>query len=165
MEILDTVMVQGKRKRAYYKLICPTCSNEFQALKDNVDRGFTKQCASCGRSAANKKRKIPEAARNALYQDYRKGAVSRGYSFELTIEQFEALTLDNCHYCGIAPSKTIKVKSGAMYIYNGIDRVNNAIGYIESNVVSCCTDCNIAKASMTHDAYIALCKRVAEKHK
>lgn len=32
---------------------------------------------------------------------------------------------------------------------NGIDRVNNDLGYINNNVVSCCKTCNLAKSSLT----------------
>lgn len=156
---------RNNKIRKYYKVRCD-CGNEFEAVKDNIDRGKGVGCKFCVNSYINQARKLPghEAARNALYQDYRKGARSRDYSFSLDIEWFEKITMSNCYYCGAVPNKIIKVDSGAEYTYNGIDRVDNTDGYELYNVVPCCTDCNKAKSTMSHDAYIALCKRVAEKH-
>ena len=37
---------------------------------------------------------------------------------------------------------------------NGIDRVNNDLGYIESNIKPCCYTCNIMKSSMSYDNFI-----------
>ena len=32
---------------------------------------------------------------------------------------------------------------------NGIDRINNSVGYTEKNSVPCCGTCNVAKGQMT----------------
>lgn len=36
----------------------------------------------------------------------------------------------------------------------GLDRYDNEIGYEETNVVSCCFDCNSAKRTMHGDDYL-----------
>lgn len=41
-----------------------------------------------------------------------------------------------------------------MYTYNGIDRMDNAIGYTPNNVVTCCINSNIAKGNMKYHLFI-----------
>ena len=36
-------------------------------------------------------------------------------------------------------------------VMNGIDRINNAIGYINNNVVPCCWKCNRFKGNMDRE--------------
>lgn len=54
-----------------------------------------------------------------------------------------------CYYCGIDIPNI------------GIDRVDNAIGYVIGNVQPCCTVCNMMKRSMSEEMFIEHCKRVA----
>lgn len=112
----------------------------------------------------NKSRRLSGhlAARNALYQDYRKGARRREYDFELSVEEFEEITMRDCYYCGAIPSKVIKVPSGSEYTYNGIDRVDNTKGYTLDNVVAACTTCNKAKLQQTQEEFEAWILRAAE---
>ena len=47
---------------------------------------------------------------------------------------------------------------------NGIDRVDSKLGYLPHNVVSCCRLCNQAKSNLDPQEFIALCRRIAERH-
>lgn len=67
----------------------------------------------------------------------------------------------NCHYCGIEPSNTY-MKSYYNVNYNGIDRVDNSIGYEMNNVVACCKMCNIAKNNNTEQEFLQWVKRLSE---
>lgn len=76
-------------------------------------------------------------------------AKMRKLLFNLTLEEFEFLTSQNCYYCGRPPSTVSKTRqSWGNYIYNGIDRKDNKIGYEIENCVSCCFICNQAKMDM-----------------
>jgi len=67
-------------------------------------------------------------------------AIKRDLTWDLDpVEAFE-LIIKPCHYCGI------EVKFPETR--NGLDRVDNTIGYCKSNVVPCCYPCNIAKHEM-----------------
>lgn len=70
------------------------------------------------------------------------GATSRGLDFNLSIEYFNTLINGLCEYCG----------EGSGYI--GIDRIDNDKGYIEGNVCSCCTLCNMMKKTLTKNQFI-----------
>lgn len=61
----------------------------------------------------------------------------------------------NCHYCGIEPLQISKSQSNTgNYIYNGIDRIDNNLGYIIENCVSCCGRCNKIKDKMTSKEFL-----------
>lgn len=106
-----------------------------------------------------------ESGLNNLFSEYRRGAISRGFSFNLDKEKFRAITKQNCFYCGSPPAqiRTLhKAATGhAAYTYNGVDRINNSLGYEPENVVACCAPCNVAKGTMAQDDFINLAKRIA----
>ena len=87
-----------------------------------------------------------EAGFIQLWHIYLNNAKQRSYVFEITQENFRKITKMNCHYCDSEP-KTLKTNGKTQerrqhntYIYNGIDRLDNAKGYIDGNVVPCCYD-------------------------
>lgn len=93
-----------------------------------------------------------EGTRNRLYSQYRSSAKRRGLSFELTREEFHNIATKNCTYCGTEPDHQMnnikpngKQITRGVYIYNGVDRIDSAIGYSLSNSVSSCLRCNYAK--------------------
>jgi hypothetical protein len=103
------------------------------------------------------------AARNRVLKGYRGGAYARGLAWELTEEEFDGLIVQNCAYCGCVPSMVAKgtgTRSGD-FIHGGIDRVDNAQGYVMGNVVPCCRICNRAKMAMSHAEFMAWTGRLA----
>ena len=112
--------------------------------------GNTKSCGCWGVHVKTTATRLP-AKGGAIYQillGYRRHARDAGRVFILTREQFTALVLAPCHYCGKEPSNhrvTKNCREGL--IYNGIDRIDNTRGYEADNVVSCCRRCNTAKGA------------------
>lgn len=105
---------------------------------------------------------------NGLFRNYLESAKIRGYEFIISKEEFKNLTKMDCHYCGSSPSNTRKhgrldSKYPSIYIYNGIDRVNNSIGYRIDNCVPCCTLCNKMKKANNADMFIKHAIRIAKK--
>src|SRR5579872_916965 len=41
---------------------------------------------------------------NYIYKNYINNAKNRGYTFNITLEDFKIFTADNCFYCGLIPS-------------------------------------------------------------
>ena len=113
---------------------------------------------SCGRHIPANVRHI-----NMLYYKYKKSAKNRNYSFNLTKEEFVKLINKDCYYCGQSPNNIQHDKFHGDYQYNGIDRVDNTIGYISSNVVPCCKWCNIAKRDRTVEDFYSWIKAVNKK--
>lgn len=112
---------------------------------------------SCGclrgmRRATSPRHRIAEgqASLNALWTSYRIGARKRGHAWGLSREEFADLTKGDCFYCDAAPTKTIQPPNvWSPYTYNGVDRVDNAVGYRLSNCVPCCTTCNKIKGQVS----------------
>lgn len=92
---------------------------------------------------------------------YAAAAKRRDYEWALSREAFHSLVESSCHYCGARPERTLRGARGS-YTYNGLDRMNNALGYTESNVVPCCGKCNHAKKDLPYATFVAWLQRVTE---
>jgi hypothetical protein len=96
-----------------------------------------------------------EAAYNSIVCGIKKGAKKRDLEWNLTDEQVRSLITQSCYYCGKKPMQTNGIGSrlNGVFFYNGLDRVNNSLGYTIDNVVPCCKFCNRAKDVMTIDEF------------
>lgn len=47
-----------------------------------------------------------------------------------------------------------------MFVRNGIDRVDSAQGYVLTNVVPCCKQCNRAKSDLSREEFLTWVERV-----
>ena len=88
-------------------------------------------------------------------------AARAGREFALSLQDIKDLIHEPCHYCGIIDMNTLTVKSRTAgkfivkeYKYNGIDRVDNSVGYVKSNCVPSCAICNRAKNSLPYEDFI-----------
>ena len=89
-------------------------------------------------------------AKRYLFERYKKDAEKRGFKFEITFDDFIKLVQGNCYYCGAPKSRICHPKNAyGGFIYTGIDRVINHLGYVYGNCVSCCTKCNSIKNGVT----------------
>lgn len=70
------------------------------------------------------------------YSHYRLAAFQRKKEFKINKEQFEAIISNNCYVCG---------KKNSENHQNGIDRMDNNIGYLFENCAACCGECNVMK--------------------
>jgi hypothetical protein len=98
-----------------------------------------------------------------VLKEYKRGARERGFSWNLSDEQFKEITSLPCHYTGALPSTKKIGKSGEQFVYNGIDRVDSSLGYASENCVPCCTEINLMKRNLPLARFIELCKKVAER--
>lgn len=100
-----------------------------------------------------------------MFTFYKSRCKKREIVFELIVEQFEALITGKCHYCNKPPQRRIfKRSDGKTFKINahGIDRVDNSIGYVFDNCVSCCTLCNAMKSNLPKQIFIDHSKRIVK---
>jgi hypothetical protein len=103
-----------------------------------------------------------DSARNFTLKQYRRNAAKRGLVFAITDEEAIALFAQDCHYCGAKPSNIARLKLGyGEFVYSGIDRKDNTIGYIAGNVVPCCLTCNERKRTASYEEFVAWIKRAS----
>lgn len=140
-------------RRSYWICRCD-CGREKSVYRSSLLNKATKSCGCFVRKPDQ------QVATNAIYLRYRYDAVKRrGLVWNISRGDFIKLTSLPCHYCGALPREKAQCfdasKRVKRYLCNGVDRVNNAVGYETENVVPCCEDCNIAKLDRTAAAFEA----------
>ena len=85
------------------------------------------------------------------YNAYKKRAEKNFPTDRMISEKnFNSIAVNDCHYCE---------KTGP----NGIDRVDNAKGYIKTNCVPCCKHCNYVKGDLSITDFEIWTKRFVRK--
>ena len=90
---------------------------------------------------------------SSSYSMYKRSAEARNYIFEITLEEFNKLILENCYICGKQSDEIHK---------NGLDRFDNDIGYTFANVNACCGQCNYMKKDIEYDMFIYQLQKIYE---
>ncbi len=85
------------------------------------------------------------------FAEYRTASIVRDYVFNLSEDEFNQITGGNCYICGIENSSSHS---------NGIDRVDNTVGYEFGNCKPCCAKCNRMKRQMTLSQFLVHCERI-----
>lgn len=159
-----SILKKGNRGNWSVECICD-CGTKITTLKHSLVFGNTNSCG-CYRNDKMKEAwqlEIGQSSLNHLYKVYKRRAKLKGVSFILDLQEFKKLTKGNCYYCNIEPKQVINIKScNGEYIYNGIDRVDNNIGYILSNCVSCCKICNRMKMEHNIKDFLNYIKNIYE---
>lgn len=124
---------------------------------------------SCGcQQRAGASRPAGQAAWTVLFKRIKRNALQRGISFNLTFDEFVALSKQNCYYSGHSPAPynpyimagrfkaqmTKETIDRACVLVNGIDRIDSNKGYDISNCVPCCSQCNYSKLDYTEEEFI-----------
>lgn len=142
---LTALCQNGRCKTGGFMWLCECdCGNTVRVRTGSLMNGHTRSCGCLPKGS--QKLPVGEAAFNSLFTRYKRSAKKRDIEWYLTKEQMKSITKQRCFYCDANPSSEIDGKGlNGKYIYNGIDRLNNDIGYIYGNVVACCKYCNFAK--------------------
>ena len=164
----------SRRKRAnrpgtevFWKCLCD-CGNTTVVKRGSLTSKTTQSCGCRKRDAVLARNKLCRkdgTALRSLYNAYQQRARKSGLVFELSIEDFQRITSEPCFYTGRLPEKEARNRAGSeRYLYNGVDRVDNSIGYVLGNCVACCYDANMAKHTQTFDGFVKMCHQVASCH-
>ena len=143
----------------------------MEAVTSHLRSGAQISCGDSGCKFHNPIRtgRPDESSLRYLYKNYQCNAKKRSYQFQLTLDQFRDLTKGSCVYCGRGPSteylhKWVGIKLNSTknrpYVYNGVDRVDNAEGYVVGNCVSCCKVCNIMKQGFSREDFLSHIRRI-----
>lgn len=128
---------KDKRWRKIWDVKC-MCGSIKKILGSALVSGNTKSCGCYGSFSRSQKR-IPDnhSEVTAIVLGYKRHAVDRGLSWELSREFVESIIFKSCYYCGSEPSNKKKTKNsiGDGLSYSGMDRIDSSIGYKEGNVV------------------------------
>lgn len=111
-------------------------------LKDVINKKVRERRAN-DPNKTEKQKRARQLPRQRWHQ-FKRAALLRQKTFNITYEQFANLIGAACYYCNNELGK--KVETGS-----GLDRLDNNIGYEITNVVSCCTFCNKLKSNLFSD--------------
>jgi hypothetical protein len=92
---------------------------------------------------------------NVNYSDYKLRANRNELEFDLSKSFFNEKIKESCYLCGKQISTTHK---------NGLDRFDSNKGYIETNVNSCCGNCNMIKRDYIYEVFVKKCKSICDKN-
>ena len=161
-------------KRGAIMWLCKCdCGNEKIACGRDLRSGCLRSCGCLQKEGASERCKkgiykleLGMSSMRALIHNYRNSAKKRKLKWELTEEQFAEITQRDCYYCGAKPNNINKFNNcNGVYIYNGIDRVDNNKGYTIDNIVPCCRQCNQAKSNYTTEEFLNWAKRLILNYK
>lgn len=116
-----------------------------------------------GQSKSLKVRSEQKDSIGNLIKSYQQGAANRNLQFDLCREDFEFFIFQNCYYCDAEPS--LRIVNHSPFICNGIDRIDNSLGYFKENCVACCKICNVMKSSRNRNDFINHCLKIAKRFK
>lgn len=166
---VDQSRTRGKQngKRTTYLLVECDCGQVKSVARNSLtSRSGTYSCGCYKLDMLRERTKsaFGEATFNQVFNTYKNSASERCLVFDLDKKSFRDLSQQNCYYCGDPPSNRQSSQfNNGDYVYNGLDRVNNSIGYVEGNCVPCCWSCNTAKNDESHDDFLLRSMKIAAR--
>lgn len=137
-------------------------SNLFAALSGKG----TKSCGCLKREVITRAKRMSDEVviSNSIWRIYKRNAKIRSYAWCLSKEEFLNIITSSCYYCGIDAGNTIKARWGKDRTakFNGVDRLDNSIGYNKENCVAACRICNCAKSELSLIEFKDWVKRTAK---
>lgn len=163
------LLVLDRRRRnrtTHYTCRCD-CGNSTTTTHSNLVSGATKSCGCLVAETRGGERKpLKEVVSRAILNVYKRNARNRHYEWSLPYDRFLALINGECYYCGSGLSNVFTWRykyEVASLPFNGVDRLDNTIGYTIDNCVSCCRTCNSAKSTLTLDEFKGWAFRLVER--
>ena len=151
-----------------YRVLCLLCGSVTDKRLQTIEKAKSCGCMQSKRGikAVGSGRKTAEGTRveiNTLISIYKSNARKRDVPFDLTYIQFETLVDSECYFCGDTGGNTLRKRGYNDYSYTGIDRIDNSVGYLPSNCISCCSWCNRAKNNGTLANFVDKCKKITSR--
>lgn len=128
---------------------CKACNNKL--TKHTKLKSYHKTKKQ-NKEILNERNRLARLTQKGKFKQYRSRSAHKKCEFTLTFEEFCTFWQQPCWYC----------KRQITTI--GLDRVDNAKGYILENVVACCETCNRAKLAQTKEEFLLMCKLVSTNH-
>lgn len=124
------------------------CSNKNRGCLNILEYDDKSKCKLCKKIANNTKNVSCKSLYEKQYITYKAESKRRNKVWYLTQEETITLFKQNCHYCDYNDG------------INGIDRIDSSKDYEISNVVPCCTYCNIMKNTKSYDSFKIIIKHL-----
>lgn len=161
--LVNRVSKSSDKEYVVWKCLCD-CGKEFISTTKSINKKDHPR-KSCGclsyRNRFLRTLSDEEANLNKIISHYKRAAMRRNYTWDLTDNEAYKFLLSNCFYCGRQPSRTCNyIKYRTAVTVSGIDRVDNDSGYCIDNCVSCCAICNRAKLNLGYSEFLEWIKEL-----
>lgn len=134
-----------------YECVCNSCGKKYLYDAGAIRRSGFVGCR-CSDNTSSKR---------YVFSNYKRNAQLKNRSFDLSFDEFVEICEGDCYYCGSEPQTLVDKKDlYGTWKYNGIDRVDNSMGYTIKNSVSCCKTCNMMKKNMSFDEFTSKIKSI-----
>jgi len=158
--------VPNTNNRKSYKVKCK-CSAIFITTGQRLRHKDFKGCPKCSlKSRPQSSKKYTQIEYNFKYRILER-VKGTDITVNITPDTWFKVASGNCAYCGASP---IPLKRSARngetpLVLNGIDRMDSRKGYIDDNIVACCTTCNVMKSSLSKKEFIEHIGKIYEHTK
>lgn len=127
------------------------CREEYRKKNKDIINAKTKEWRKKNKEYVDEYSKKYSKSISGKYQSYKNGATKRGYSFDLSEEEFSTFWNKPCYYCG-TDIDTV-----------GIDRIDSSVGYSINNCRSCCFLCNRMKSDLEESLWLQHIKKILNR--
>jgi hypothetical protein len=144
---------------------CPKCGVVISHLRRNycVNSAILKQiCKRCS-NINNHPSGMVGPVRVSWFNSFHKSAISRGYYWEITIEDIVSLYEIQKGKCSLTGWDIFWVESGWEHTAS-IDRINNKEGYTLENIQLVHKIVNMSRGTLSVSEFIDMCNSVAENN-
>lgn len=153
------------------EILCISCQQPKTVSWYNLKNGRCLRCISCGQGITrytNRTELTEEQIRTIIVTNYtvllcgsvnKRNSKNNKHKLLLNPAQIAELIFNKCNYCGAAPNKKCRNYN---ILYNGIDRIDSAGNYEETNTVTCCKICNFAKNVLSLNEFYDWLDKIAK---
>jgi len=138
----------------YYNFNCSTCNCDLKVRSSYLSKHSGK-CRSCTQ------KKLPYFS---IYRAFCSSSKARGIDVSISFEDFLVfVNTKECHYCGTNIDwEEYRDPKTTSYRYF-LDRKSSDLSYSASNLVVCCTLCNLTKSDkFTYEEFLRIGKIIGE---
>lgn len=163
------VDAKGVRRR-FIEGPCEVCGEPHRTIWANFARGAGLRyrfrhlkCAQGVWNAGQFKASYevsPEGIAQRVIKRYQTGCKARNLEWALDVSDVVRIIFSNCAYCDAPPAGKV-----GKFLYSGIDRKHNHLGYLAGNCAPCCKRCNFLKGAMPYEEWIAFLDRIRDNWK
>jgi len=164
-----TSLEHVKNKGVGVVLVCDCGTKVGPKMMCNLVGSRKQQsCRACKMTALYESNRTQDdsVTKTKVFYGYVHSAKRRGYSWELTKEQFYDMVVKPCAFCAYQGTSVLRPPQAqpwaSSFYYTGLDRVDNKQGYLLNNVQPCCKICNRAKSNLGLDAFLQWIKRIKD---
>lgn len=138
---LGTRVVLESLPKSLFRVECSVCEHETFQRGIDLEKLKDKECIKC--IIDNR-----DANATTVFNRVKGNAKIRKIPFTITLNDFIQIAYKNCFYCNEPPVQNYNFRDRGRP-YNGLDRIDNSLGYTLENSVSCCPICNYAKHDLS----------------